>query len=68
VHFLKPNTTAHIQPFDQGIIRTFKSKYRRNQIKSCIKKIDESGELIMPDMKEPIFFIKDAWINVSKEM
>jgi len=23
VHFLKPNTTAHIQPCDQGIIRTF---------------------------------------------
>ena len=67
MHFLKPNTTAHIQPCDQGIIRTFKSKYRRNQIKSCIKKIDESDELIMPDMKEAIFFIKDAWINVSKE-
>ena len=29
LHFLKPNTTAHIQPCDQGIIRTFKSKYRK---------------------------------------
>ena len=49
------------------IIRTFKSKYRRNMIKNCIKKIDECEELIMPDMKEAIFFIKDAWLNVSKE-
>jgi hypothetical protein len=29
--------------------------------------LDECEELIMPDMKEAIFFIKDAWLNVSME-
>ena len=29
VHYLPPNTTAHLQPLDAGIIRSFKAHYRQ---------------------------------------
>lgn len=39
--FLPPNTTSHLQPLDQGIIRTFKSIYRKNMIRSLLSQMDE---------------------------
>ena len=39
---------------------------RRNQISSCIKKMDESDELIIPDRKGLEFLLRNAWLNVSK--
>jgi hypothetical protein len=30
LEYLEPNTTSKVQPADQGIIRTFKAKYRKN--------------------------------------
>ena len=29
--------------------------------------IDEKGDLVMPDLKQAICFIKDAWTQVTKE-
>ncbi|CAF1338757.1 unnamed protein product, partial [Rotaria magnacalcarata] len=34
--FFPPNTTAKIQPMDQGIIRAFKVYYRRHLVKFCL--------------------------------
>jgi hypothetical protein len=67
LYFFKPNVTSHIQPDDQGIIRTFKCKYRRDLVRFCVKMIDEKGDLVMPDIKQAICFIKEAWTQVTKE-
>jgi hypothetical protein len=65
--FLQPNTTSVIQPCDQGIIRAFKANYRFLLSKFCARNLDDKDELIMPNVKEAIFMIKEAWDNVSRE-
>jgi hypothetical protein len=64
---LPPNTTSVIQPCDQGIIRAFKANYRFLLSKFCVRNLDDKDELIMPNVKEAIFMIKEAWDNVSRE-
>lgn len=69
--FLPPNTTSIIQPLDQGIIRSFKSFYRKMiiskqilhlecglSLKDFSKKVDILGALNM---------VKTAWTNVTAE-
>ena len=41
VSFFPPNTTAKLQPLDQGIIRSIKSHYRRLLLQSVLAKIDQ---------------------------
>jgi hypothetical protein len=38
--YLPPNTTAHLQPMDAGIIRSFKSKYKREFCRHLIHQFD----------------------------
>ncbi|CAF2082438.1 unnamed protein product [Rotaria magnacalcarata] len=38
--FFPPNTTAKIQPIDQGVIRAFKAYYRRHLVKHIIASAD----------------------------
>ncbi|XP_037540482.1 tigger transposable element-derived protein 1-like [Nematolebias whitei] len=40
VEFLPPNTTLHIQPMDQGIIRAFKALYTRNTLQNVAEAMD----------------------------
>ena len=40
--FLPPNTTSHLQPLDQGIIRTFKALYRKNLLRSLLSVFDNA--------------------------
>ena len=42
VKFLPPNVTALIQPMDQGVIASMKTKYRTNLLK---KRIEEGNDL-----------------------
>jgi hypothetical protein len=38
--YLPPNTTAHLQPMDAGIIHSFKSKYKREFCRHLIQQFD----------------------------
>ena len=46
---------------DQSIIRNLKWKYRSMVIKTCIKSLDEKNEIEMPNIKEAICMIIEAW-------
>ena len=37
MHYLPPNTTAHIQPMDGGIIRAFKAHYKKQLVRHYIE-------------------------------
>jgi hypothetical protein len=39
--YLPPNTTAHLQPMDAGIIHSFKAKYKREFCKHIIGQFDK---------------------------
>lgn len=64
LHFLPPNTTAHIQPMDAGIIRAFKAHYRRQLITHYI----DCAEKKQPqhvDIRQAIQMTKTAWDTVT---
>jgi len=62
--FLPPNTTSHLQPLDSGIIKCFKSHYRKLQLQHIVEMMDADSE---PDLnlKQAVHFIRAAWHNVS---
>ena len=39
--YLPPNTTAHLQPIDAGIIHSFKAKYKREFCQHIIGQFDK---------------------------
>ena len=71
VQFLPPNTTAIIQPLDQGIIHSFKCQYRQIIVKKQICAI-EMGKTVPEYLKsisilDALYFIKRAWWLVKPE-
>ena len=44
--YLPPNTTAHLQPMDAGIIHSFKSKYKREFCNHIIRQFDAGIDYI----------------------
>jgi len=62
--FLPPITTSHLQPLDSGIIKCFKSHYRKLQLQHIVQMIDDETQ---PDLnlKQAVYFIKAAWQNVT---
>lgn len=42
VKFLRANTTSHLLPLNQGIIRNFKALYRRHLLKTLISSVDSA--------------------------
>ncbi|CAG8692530.1 8355_t:CDS:2 [Gigaspora rosea] len=53
VHYLLPNTTSHMQPMNAGIIKSFKSKYKRHYTHHVLelfkKKCDLEKDPIVAD-------------------
>nr|XP_050029250.1 tigger transposable element-derived protein 6-like [Dermacentor andersoni] len=67
VLLLPPNTTAKLQPMDQGVIANFKVHYRRRVIERLL--IDVHAADNVAGMKVPlvkaIFFASGAWRDVK---
>lgn len=72
LHFLPPNTTAHLQPIDQGIIRSFKSNYRKYLCKDRIDAFDrfqEYGtEIPTLNILNAIDWVAESWRNVTEDV
>ena len=66
VHFLPPNTTAHLQPLDAGIIRNVKCHYNRRAMQHRLDVADgtETGDL---DIRRALEFLRNAWNDVKPE-
>ncbi|GBC34409.2 tigger transposable element-derived protein 6-like [Rhizophagus irregularis DAOM 181602=DAOM 197198] len=71
IKFLPPNTTAHLQPCDKGIINSFKAHYRKLLLKNRIKAFDyqqETGNSKSPiDIKKAIKYVVSAWDKVLSQ-
>lgn len=69
VLFLPPNTTAKMQPMDQGVIANFKVHYRRRVIERLlidIRTADNAADLKVPLVKA-VFFASGAWRDMKSE-
>lgn len=65
ISFLPPNMTSVLQPMDAGIIRSFKSHYKKLVVKHYLSTLESHNKLIPPSVKEAIYMVKLAWSNVS---
>jgi hypothetical protein len=63
--FLPPNTTSKIQPLDQGIINSFKSKYRKKFLAWRIDQLEKGDDRKLP-LKEAIYWIAEAKEDVNQ--
>jgi hypothetical protein len=68
VHFLPPNTTAHLQPLDAGIIRAFKAHYKKQLATHVVEQFDVHRTVNFKiDLACTFRFIKTAWSRVTAE-
>ena len=65
VKFLPPNTTAHIQPMEAGIIRNFKGFYRGLLVRYFLRCIEDGQEQVV-SIKTAITYVKEAWASVKQ--
>ncbi|CAF1389307.1 unnamed protein product [Rotaria sordida] len=66
--FFPVNTTARIQPLDQGIIRAFKAYYRRNLVKHIIASggVAVTADDINITALDAVYWIQNAWDAVTE--
>ena len=62
--FLPPNTTAKLQPLDQGIIRSLKALYRKKLLAKLISSLDK-GEEFSVNVLDALHFLRAAWDDVT---
>ena len=67
LYFLPPNTTSALQPMDQGVIWSLKSKYRTRIIQKVLAAIDQGKQLLVISILEAMKVLALSWSEVSKE-
>ena len=65
--FLPPNTTSHLQPMDQGVIRSLKAKYRRRAVQRMIDEIDKEKEITKISILDAMKYLAQSWESVSSQ-
>ena len=66
LYFLSPNATSALQPMDQGVIWSLKSKYRTHIIQKVLAAIDEGKQLPVISILEAMKVLALSWSKVSK--
>ncbi|CAF1110764.1 unnamed protein product [Rotaria sordida] len=68
LQFFPPNTTSKLQPLDQGIIRTFKTYYRKQVVKYVISRCAtaQSPDDIKITPLDAIYSVDASWQAVSE--
>lgn len=46
IQYLPPNTTAHIQPMDAGVIKSFKAKYKHQYCRYLLKQFEKNNDIV----------------------
>lgn len=64
LHFLPPNTTAHIQPMDASIIKAFKAHYRKQLVQHYINRVEKEEDQSI-NLREGLHMVKTAWDRVK---
>lgn len=65
VKFLPPNTTSKLQPLDQGIIKNFKTCYRKEVVRKMISDMEQ--QFASPiNVLHAIRMADKAWRSVSE--
>ncbi|XP_044586102.1 tigger transposable element-derived protein 6-like [Cotesia glomerata] len=64
VEFLPPNTTSKLQPMDQGIIKNFKSLYRKEVVRNMLQDLEEKRDSRI-DVLQAMRMADKAWRNVT---
>lgn len=68
VMFLPKNTTALIQPLDQGIIRAFKAHYRRELLSALVNSDEEMENFLKSiNLKSVAYSVGLAWESITQD-
>lgn len=73
--FMPPNTTSVCQPLDQGIIQSFKLKYRKLMMPRIVSILDAGVDVLATDQEitktinvfDALGWVNEAWKNVAAE-
>lgn len=65
LQFLPPNTTAKLQPCDQGIIQSLKVHYKHKLVRNLLVAVD-SQERLKITVLDAMKWLKQAWNEVSE--
>ncbi|GET57309.1 tigger transposable element-derived protein 6-like [Rhizophagus irregularis DAOM 181602=DAOM 197198] len=72
IEFLPPNITSHLQPYDQGIINSFKAQYQKLLLRNHVKAFDNYNEFginpIEINIKKCIKHVACAWDNATQSI
>uniref|UniRef100_A0A3B4DXP7 DDE-1 domain-containing protein n=1 Tax=Pygocentrus nattereri TaxID=42514 RepID=A0A3B4DXP7_PYGNA len=72
VVYLPPNTTALLQPMDQGVIASFKAYYLRRTIAMALGATEKNKDLTLKDfwksynIRDSVKNIADSWDEVKQ--
>ena len=71
LNFLPANTTLHLQPLDQGIIKAFKARYRKRMMKSLVAKIEQDDSVTELSKEinvlDAVHWIRESWKETHRD-